>query len=86
MLELMNIKKWAAFFVLVLMVAVFAAGCGSGTPAPAPTPEPPSPSAITHAIDGAYENCMGCHGPAIEASHADFAGYEDSCLDCHKPE
>ncbi|MBS4031508.1 MAG: hypothetical protein KGZ63_08825 [Clostridiales bacterium] len=84
----MNTKKWAILFVVVMMVAVLAAGCGGSTPEPTPAPEPPAAvgSAIPHALDGPYENCIGCHGAAIEASHADFAGYEESCLDCHEAE
>lgn len=86
----MNIKKWSIFFVVLMMVAVLVAGCGGGstTPAPAPAPEPPAVvgATIPHALDGAYENCIGCHGAAIEASHTGFDGYEDSCLDCHEAE
>lgn len=84
----MNSKKWAILFVVVMMVAVLAAGCGGSTPAPTPDPEPPAVvgATIPHALDGAYENCIGCHGAAIEASHAAFDGYEESCLDCHEAE
>jgi hypothetical protein len=86
----MNSKKWAILFVIVMMVAVLATGCGGGSTTPAPTPDPEPPAvvgaAIPHALDGAYENCIGCHGDNIAESHADFDGYEESCLDCHEAE
>lgn len=84
-------SRWLILVLVVMMVMVLVVGCGKTTEDPATPPdveEPPAATAsvVPHALDGMYEDCMSCHGAAIEASHAAFADYETSCLDCHAAE
>jgi hypothetical protein len=83
-----------------MLVMVLVVGCGQKTEDPATPPETEEPTTppeteeppaatgvvVPHAVDGMYEDCISCHGAAIEESHAGFANYETSCLGCHAAE
>jgi hypothetical protein len=82
----MKLEKWLVFALVIVLAAFMAVGCGGGADTGnngGGGNEAAEAPAVTHAIDGAFENCADCHDD-LEETHADFSGYEDSCLDCHE--
>jgi hypothetical protein len=90
----MKSKKWFVLVLVIVFAAALVVGCGGGgTADPAPNNNnnnndvdnstPAEGPTFSHATDGAFADCVTCH-KELEEGHANFANYEDNCLDCHE--
>lgn len=75
-----------SFIVVALLLMAAVAFYVRAGIEPTDPPQQTGP-ATPHAIDGAYADCLNCHGNITESHDAMFGeGEYDDCLSCHQPE